>query len=144
MFAEFMDLRMAVVAPGNAIMGARRFDLIVFQAPIFQTGFFITGLEKTATAAATVIIGAVRDHIDKIFFSDNGLHDKTKVFRNRIAIALANDLAGILNRKFYFQILIPVGIDIQFSFTNPFGVVFIDVFNFKLMRDIEFFQSCQD
>ena len=51
-------------------------------------------------------------------------------------------LAGL--KKFDFQILVPVGIDIQFALPDPFGVVFIDIFDLKFVGNIELFQSCQD
>jgi hypothetical protein len=44
----------------------------------------------------------------------------------------------------YFQIPVPVGIDIQFALPDPFGVIFIDVLDFEIMLDVEFFQSGPD
>jgi hypothetical protein len=75
MLAEFMNLCMAVVAAGNTVVRPGSLDLTVLQATEFQTGFFISGLQKAPASAAAVIVGAVRLHIDKIFFSDNGFHD---------------------------------------------------------------------
>ncbi len=43
-----------------------------------------------------------------------------------------------------FQILVPIGIDRELSFPDPFCIVFINVLDDKLMLDVEFFQSCQD
>jgi len=144
MLAEFMNLCMAVVAAGNTVIRPGSLDLTVFQSAEFQAGFLISGLQKTPAAAAAVIIGAVRLHIDKIFFSDNGFDDIPQIFGDGVSVALAHDLAGILNRKLYFQILVPVGVDIQFALPDPRGVVFIDVFYFEFVRNVEFFQSCQD
>jgi hypothetical protein len=83
-------------------------------------------------------------HIDKVFFTHNGFHHETEVFGDGIPIAFAYDLTGILNRKLDFQILVPVGIDLELSLADPFGIVFIDVLDDKIVLDVEFFQSCQD
>jgi hypothetical protein len=139
-----MNLCMAVVAAGNAVVSSGSLDLTVFQPTEFQTGFFISGLQKAPAAAAAVIVGAVRLHIDKIFFSHDGFHDIPQIFSDGVSVALAHNLAWVLNRKLYFQILVPIGVDIQFAFPDPSGVIFIDVFYFEFVRDIKFFQSCQD
>jgi len=142
--AQFMNLGMAVVTPGNAVVRAGCLDLLVFQFSILQTLILEPGLQKSAAAAAAVVIGSVGLHVDKIFFAHNGSDHKPKVFGNGIAIALSYDLAGILNREFDFQVLVPVGIDLQLAFTNPFGIIFIDVLNFKIVLEVKFFQSGPD
>jgi hypothetical protein len=53
-------------------------------------------------------------------------------------------LAGVLNREFDFEVLVPVGIDLQFAFTNPLGIILNDTFAFKVVLDLEFFQSEPD
>jgi len=53
-------------------------------------------------------------------------------------------LTRILDRKFDLEILVPIGIDLEFAFPDPFGVVLVNVFNLKTVVDIEFFQSFQD
>ena len=68
----------------------------------------------------------------------------TQVIGDRIPEAFSNDLTWVLNRKFNFQILIPVGIDFQLALPDPLRVIFIDVLDFKFMSNVEFFQSCQD
>jgi hypothetical protein len=83
-------------------------------------------------------------HIDEVFFPHNGFQHETQVFCDGVSIAFTYDLTRVLDGKLDFQILVPVGVDIQFAFPNPLGIVFIDVFDLKIMRDIEFFQSCQD
>ncbi len=40
MLGQFMDLRMAVVTAGDAIVCAGRFNLIVFNLTVFQAFFF--------------------------------------------------------------------------------------------------------
>jgi hypothetical protein len=142
--AEFMNLGMAVVAAGNTVAGTGRLDLVVFQAAEFQTSLLQARLQKPPAAAAAVIIGPVRVHLDKIFFSDNSFYDIPQIFGNWIAKSFANNLTWILNGKLYFQIFIPVGVNVQLALTDPLGIVFVNVFNFKIVGDIEFFQSCQD
>jgi hypothetical protein len=101
-------------------------------------------LEESAAAAAAIIVGPVGNHIDKILFSDHGFDHVSQIFGNGIAKGLTHDLTGVLDGKFNFKVLVPVGIDLEPSFPNPFGIVFIDVFDDKVMLDVEFFQSCQD
>ena len=144
MFTQFMNLCMTVVASCNAVIGTGSFDLLIFQPTVSQTLLLVTGLEKTATTATAVIVGPVGCHVHEVFLSHHGFDHIAQIFGNGIAIAFADDLAGILNRKFDFEILVPVGIDVQFSFPDPFCVVLIDVFDDKIMLDVEFFQSCQD
>ena len=83
-------------------------------------------------------------HINEIFLPHNGFDHKAQIFSDGITIAFAYDLTGILNSKLDFQILVPVGIYLKFAFSDPSGIIFIDVFNLKAMFDVEFFQSCQD
>jgi hypothetical protein len=144
MLAEFMDLGMTIVTPRNAIVRLCRLNLLVFDPAEFETLLFVSGLEKAPTAAAAIIIGSIGLHIDKILFSHDRPDNKPQVFCNGVAVAFANDLAGVLNRKLYFEILVPVGVDLEFPFANPFGVVFIDVLYFEVMLEIEFFQSGPD
>lgn len=101
-------------------------------------------MQKTAAPAAIKIVGAVGLHIDKVFFAHHRLDHEAEIFGNGIAVALADNLARILNREFDFQVFVPIGINLEFALPNPFGVVFIDVFNFKSMLEIEFFQSGPD
>ena len=65
---EFMDLGMAVVAPGDTVVGAGVHDLVVLELAELKAFFLETGLEKTAPAATAIIIRAVGHHIDKVFF----------------------------------------------------------------------------
>ena len=144
MLAEFVDLGMAIVAAGDAVISSRRFDLLVFEQPVLEALILEPGLEESAAAATAKIIGAIGLHIDEVLFTNNGLYHKTQVFGNRVAVAFANDLAGVLDGEFDFQVPVPVGADLQFAVTNPLGVVFIDVLDFESVLDVEFFPSCQD
>ena len=144
MFAQFMNLGMAVMATSNTIRRLGVLNLLIFETPILQTLILITGLEKTAAAAATIVIGAVGNHINKIFFSHDGFYHKPQIFGNGIAKSFTHDLTRVLSGKFNFQVLVPVGIDLELAFANLLGIIFIDVFNLKIMLDVKFFQSCQD
>lgn len=144
MLTELVNLGVTIMTSGNAVIGAGCLDLPIFQPAVFQARFFVSGLQKTAATAAAVIIGAVRLHVDKVFFPHNGFHHETQIFRDGIPVAFAYDLTGILNREFDLEVLVPIGIDLQFVLPDPFGVVFIDVLDLKIMGYLEFFQSCQD
>jgi hypothetical protein len=100
--AQFMDLGMAVVAPGNAVIGAGRLDLLIFQFPILQALILEPGLQESAAAAAAVVVGAVWLHVDEIFLAHHGFDHIPQVFGNGIAIALSDNLTGILNRELDF------------------------------------------
>jgi hypothetical protein len=141
---EFVNLSVTIVATGDAVVRSRCLDLLVLELSEFETLFLITRLEKTAAAATAIIIGPVGFHVDKVFFTDNRLDHKPEVFGDGVAVALANDLAGVLHRELDFEILVPIGIDLELAFANPFGVVFVDVFDLKIMLEIKFFQSGPD
>ena len=144
MVAEFMDLGVAVMAAGDAVICTGGLDLVVFNFAISQAFFFESGLEESAAAAAAKVVGAVGLHVDEVFFADNGFHHKPQIFGNRITIAFPYNLAGVLNREFNFQVFVPVGVNLEFAFTYPFGIVFVNIFYFKVMFQVEFFQSGPD
>jgi hypothetical protein len=83
-------------------------------------------------------------HVDEIFFTHNRFHGISQIFGHRIPKALSNQLAGILNRKFNFQVLVPVGIDLQLSFPDPLGIKLDDTLDLKVVLNFEFFQSDPD
>ena len=144
MLTELMNLGMTVVAAGDTVIRAGLLDLLILQPAEFQPLFFHAGLQKTAAAAAAVIVGPVGDHINKVFFTDHRFDHISQVFGNGVAKRLAYDLTGVLDGEFYLEVLVPVGIDLEPSFPDPFGIVFIDVFDDKVVLDVELFQSCQD
>ena len=144
MLTELMNLGMAVMAARDTVVRAGRLYLLILQPAELQTLFFHAGLQETAAAAATIIVGPVGHHIDKIFFSDNRFNHESQIFGNGISKRLAYDLTGVLDGKFNFQVLVPVGVDLEPSFPDPFGIVFINIFDDKVVLDVEFFQSCQD
>jgi hypothetical protein len=83
-------------------------------------------------------------HVDKIFLTHNRFHRVPQVFGHRISKGLSHQLARILHRKLNFQVLVPVGIDLQFSFLDPLGIILNDAPDLKLVLYIEFFQSGPD
>ena len=142
--AELMNLGMTIMATGDTVICAGFFNLFVLQPAEFQSLFFHAGLQKTAAAAAAIVVGSVGDHIDKIFFADDRFDHVSQIFGNGIPKSLAHDLTGVLDGEFNFEVLVPVGIDLEPSFPDPFSIVFIDVLDDKVMLDVELFQSCQD
>ena len=144
MLTEFMNLGVTIVAAGNTIVRSGGLNLNIFQPTEFQTLLFVSRLQKTTAAAATIVVGVVRLHVGKILFPHHCLYHKAQILCDGISVAFTYNLAGILYREFDFQIFVPIGINIQFPLANPLGVVCIDVFNLKFVGDVEFFQSCQD
>jgi hypothetical protein len=144
MLAQFVDLGVAVVAAGDAVGCAGGLDLLVLDLAVGQALFLEPGLQESAAAAAAVVVGAVGLHVDEIFFTHHGFDHKPQVFGNGIAVAFAYDLAGVLNREFDFQVLVPVGVDLELAFADPLGIVFINIFDFKVVFQVEFFQSGPD
>jgi hypothetical protein len=144
MLAQFVNLGVAVVAAGDAVVGAGGLDLTIFDLAILEALFFETGLEEAAATAAAEVVGAVGLHVDEILFTHNGSDDVPQILGNGVAVAFAHDLAGILYRKLDFKVLVPVRVDLQFTLTNPFGIVLIYVFDFKIVFEVEFFQSGPD
>ncbi len=144
MLTQFVDLSMAIVASGDTIIRTGGLDLIVLELSIFETLFLESGLQETAPPTAAKIIRTVGVHVNKVLFSNHRLHHETQIFGNRIPIALANDLARILHGKLDFAIFVPIGIDFESAFSDPTSIILINTFNFKVVSDVEFFQSGPD
>ncbi len=144
MFAEFMNLGVAVVAARNAVIRAGGFYLLILELTVLEALFFKAGLEKSAAAAAAEVVGSVGLHVDEILFAHDGFDDVPQILGNGVAVTFADDLAGILDGKLDFQVLVPVCVDLQFALANPLGVVLIDVLDFEMMVEVEFFQSGPD
>ncbi|KJR97895.1 MAG: hypothetical protein VR65_23060 [Desulfobulbaceae bacterium BRH_c16a] len=144
MMTDIMHLGMAVMAAGNAVIGAGGHDLVEFDLAVVPAGFSETGLQEAAATTATVVVRLVRRHLDNVFRTDHRLNDKAQIVGNDIAEAFSDDLAGVLYSECDFALLVPVGADFKPSFPDPFGVVTIDGSNFKFVVDIEFFQSGPD
>jgi uncharacterized membrane protein len=107
-----MDLGMTVMARCNTIACTGCFDLVILEFAVLSAGFLKAGLQETAAAAATIVVRSVGLHVYKIFFSHNRFHNESKVLGNGIAIAFSNYLAGVLNREFYFEVFVPVGVNL--------------------------------
>lgn len=144
MFAELVDLGVAVVACRDAIVRPGGLDLFVFQFPVRQPLFLEAGLEKTTPAAATVVVRLIGCHVDKVLFAHDGFDHEPQIVGNGVSVGLAYDLAGILDGELDLQVLVPVGVGLEFALPDPFGVVFVNVLDLEFVFDVEFFQSCQD
>jgi hypothetical protein len=143
-FAQLVNLGVAVVAAGDAVVGTGGLDLIVFEFAVLEPLFLETRLEESAPAAAAVVVGAIGNHVDEVFFTHHGFDNEPEILGNGVAVGFTDNLAGILHGELDPQILVPVGIDLQLARADPFGVVFIDVLDDEAVLDVEFFQSCQD
>jgi hypothetical protein len=107
-----MNLGVAVMASGYAVISSGSLNLLIFYPAEFQACILIAGLEKTTTASAAEIIGMIRIHVNKVFFSNTGLDNIAKIFGNGVTIAFAYNLARILGGKFNLEVLVPVRIDL--------------------------------
>lgn len=112
MLAEFMDLCMAVVTACNAVISTGGLNLFVFYFSEFEAFLLISGLKKSAAAAAAIIIGSVWLHIHEVFFSDNRFNNKSQIFGNGVTKGFPYNLTRILNGEFYPKIFIPVRINL--------------------------------
>ena len=139
-----MYLSMTIMAGSNTISGPGLFDLIILQFPICTSGIRKSGLEKTAATAAAIIVRLVRRHINKVLFSNNRFYYKPQIIGDRVAKALSDKLAWILNSKFDFKILVPIRIYLELSFPDPLCVILNYTFYLKIVRNVEFFQSGPD
>jgi hypothetical protein len=144
MLAQFVNLGVAVVASGDTVIRLGGLDLAVLELAVLEALLLETGLQEAPAAPAAEIVGAVGLHIDEIFLADHRFDHEAQVFGNRIAETLADDLARVLDRKFDFQVLVPVGVDLEFAFTDPLGVILVNIFDFKVVLEVEFFQSGPD
>ena len=139
-----MNLCVAVMAGRNTVIRFCIHYLLIFSFAVSASGFGKSGLQKPAAAATAVVVRLVGRHFYKIFRAHNCLYNIPKVLRHRIAQTLANQLARVLYSKFYFQIFVPVGIDLQFSFPDPLGIILDNALALKIVLDVEFFQSDPD
>ena len=113
MLSQIMHLCMAVVARGDSILSLCGLNLVELHLAILTALFGESRLQKTTTAAATVIVGLIWRHIDEVFRTDNLFHYIPQVIGNRVAKGFSDQLAGVLNGEGHFQVLVPVGVDRQ-------------------------------
>jgi hypothetical protein len=143
-FAQVMDLGMAVVAGRDAVGRSGGQNLVGFDFAVIPAGFLIPGLEESAAAAATKIVGPVGRHVDEIFFTYHGFDNKPEIFGHGVAKGFANELAGVLDREFDFPVLVPVGADFQLSFPDPLGVILNNAFDLEIKGNLELLRSEPD
>ena len=82
---QVVNLGVTVVAGGDAIIGPGALDLFKFQFSVSAPGFGKSGLQESTAATAAEVVGPIRRHVDKIFFSDTGLHHEPQIFGDRVA-----------------------------------------------------------
>ena len=134
----------AVVARCQYVLGACGHHLIELDLAVRSALLGKPALQGAAAAATAVVVGTAGNHIDKIFFTHNGLDHEAHVVRHLIAPGLAHDVAGILAGELNFQVFVPVGIDLKLALADPLGVEGDDACEVKLVLDVEFFESFQD
>jgi len=141
---QVVNLSMAVVTGRDTIGGPGSQNLIGFAFTVGPAFIRISGLQKTAPAAAAVVVGAVGVHVDEVFFADHSLDHVAQFLGNGITKGFAYQLAGILNGKLDLAFLVPIGADLEFALADPLGIVLNDAFDFEIVIDVEFFQSGPD
>jgi hypothetical protein len=104
---DIMNLGMAVVAAGNAVVGTGFNDLVKFYLAVGPPRLGKTGLEKAAAAAATEIIRFVRGHLDEVLLTDHRSDDKPQVIGDNVAEAFPDNLAGVLDGELDFSLAVP-------------------------------------
>jgi len=144
MLFQIMDLGMAVMAGSYGVGSACVDYLFSLETAVFPARIRQARLQESAAAAATVVIGFIRSHVDEVFFPDHLFHDIAEIIGNGIAETLPHKLTGVLNGEGHLQIFIPVRAYREFSLADPFRIVLDDAGDFKVVRNIEFFQSGPD
>ena len=126
MVTDVVNLRMTVMTAGYTIICAGLHYLIKFEFAVVPSFLLKPGLEKTAAAATAIIVGSIGGHLNDVFGANDLSDDIAQILGDSLAIALSDNLAGILDGEFDLAFLIPVGIDLQASFANPFGVILVN------------------
>ena len=144
MFMQVVNLCMAVMARRNTVICFCRHYLLKFSFAVIASGFGKPGLKESSSAATAVVVRLVRSHFYKIFLAHNCFNNIPQVLCHRIAQSLTNQLAWVLYGKFYSEIFVPVGINFQFPFSDPLGIILDSALALKIVLDVEFFQSDPD
>jgi hypothetical protein len=135
---------MAVVAGSDRIGCLGGKDLVGLELSVGAPFIRESGLQEAAAAATAEVIGSVGVHVHEVFFTDHGFDHETQVFGHWVTKGFAHQLAGILNGELDLAVLVPIGIDLQFAFADPLGVVLNDALDFEIGFEVEFFQSGPD
>ena len=106
---HIVHLGMTIMAWGDTVRSFGCKDLVGLGLAISPSLLLETGLKISATAATTKIIGSVGSHVNKIFFTHDCFNNISQVFGNRITKGFSDQLARVLNSKFNFSVLVPVG-----------------------------------
>jgi hypothetical protein len=144
MFMQIMNLCVAVMAGRNTVICSRSHYLLKFAFAVIASGFGKSRLQEPSSAATAVVVRLVGSHFYKIFLSHNCFNNIPEVLCHRITQTLANQLAWVLYSKFYSQIFVPVGINFQFPFPDPLGIILNNALALKIVLDVEFFQPDPD
>ncbi len=144
MFMQIMNLCVAVMARRNTVICSCRHYLLKFAFAVIAPGFGESRLKESSSSATAVVVGLVGSHLYKIFRTHNCFNNIAKVVCHRVAQTFANQLAWVLYRKLYFQLFIPVGINFQFSFPDPLGIILNNALALKIVLNVEFFQPDPD
>jgi len=139
-----MHLGMTIMAWRDAIGSFGCKDLVGLGLAIGPPLFRETGLEESTTAATAKVIGFIGCHVNEIFFTHNFLDNVSHIFGNGITQSFSHQLTGILKGELDFSVFVPVRRWIEFTFPDPLCIELNNTFNFKVVRDVEFFQSYQD
>ncbi len=99
---KFVDLGMAVMARGYAIICCSGDNLVQFLLPIVEAFIFIRVLQEAPTAAAAEIVGHVGTHIKEVFFADARFEDETEILRQGVTKGFPYQVTGVLNGKLNF------------------------------------------
>ncbi len=144
LFRQIMNLGMTVVAGCDAVRRLGGQDLIGLTLAVSAPFVWITGLQEPPAAAAAEVVGFVRVHLGKVFFADDGLDHIAQVFGHGIAKGFPDQLAGVLYGELDLAFLVPVGVDLEFAFPDPLGIVLNDAFDLEVIVEFEFVQSGPD
>lgn len=69
MMTDIVDLGMAVVTAGDAIISTRCHNLVKFNFSVGTAFFGEAGLQEPAATTTTIIIGLIWGHLDDIFLA---------------------------------------------------------------------------
>lgn len=107
-FGKVVDLGVAIVAGGDAVMGAGSQNLIALPQTIGPTLLGESCLEGSSAATAAIIVGFVGVHIHEVFFSNEFFDHEAEVVGNGVPQGFAHQLARVLDGELQSQLCIPI------------------------------------